>query len=182
MKFHRTFWFPSGLAFVLLAGSLAHAGQNPNGDAVHASINPLRALDKASFKSFVERPLFDPARRLPPPFAAMVSQPAAAPPEPPPNVHLLGVIQGKIDLAIVGQDGNTKTQMLSSGDHIGDWQVTVLPSVGLRLRNAERVVDYGLFDKGNAMSQPIASGIEAISPPPPPTMAARNARLQRRTY
>lgn len=169
-----------GLAFCAAPGADAQSGD---------SLNPLKALDKATLKGFLEQPLFDPARRLPPVVSApavAAAAPVAAPPEPPPTLHLLGVIHGLRDIAIVHRDNDRKTVILHTGDRVGAWKVTVLPSAGVRLRNGDRAFDYALFAKPGAGVGPVAAepepdfgGLPGVSTP---TMDARNARLQRRTY
>jgi hypothetical protein len=124
-----------------------------------SSPNPLRSLDKTRLKAFVEAPLFDPTRRLPPPVAVLAAPPP--PPvvtteDPPPNLHLLGVIQGAHDIAIVRRGDDPKTETLSSGDHVGPWEVTVLPTVGIRLTSGTRAFDYALFTKAGAPTDPTA--------------------------
>ena len=121
--------------------------------APQASLNPLRALDKQDLKAFVEAPLFDPARRLPAVFAPDVV-PIAIPidtVEPPPNVHLLGIVHGAKDVALV-RGADNKTLMLSSGDLVGGWDVAVLPPNNIRLSKGRRAFDYAIFASNGASS------------------------------
>ena len=95
-----------------------------------------------------------------PPPPAIVAPPPPSPvvttEEPPPNLHLLGVIQGAHDIAIVRHGDDPKTETLSSGDHVGPWEVTVLPTVGIRLTSGTRAFDYALFAKVGAPTEPTA--------------------------
>ena len=135
----------SAIAAILMVSSVRAAEPT---DAM-ASPNPLALLSKSSLKAFVEKPLFDPARSLPvvPPLVVMTAPVNIQPPEPPPILHLLGVIEGENAIAIA-RGPDMKTLMLHSGDHIGAWSVLVMPN-GLRLSNGGRVSEYGLFTNAN---------------------------------
>lgn len=147
-------------ALAILLGSTFCAVAWADAGPAPASPNPLRALDKASLSAFVEQPLFDPARRLPPPvpFVAPLPQQVTAPTVEPPALRLLGVIHGARDVAIIHRADSAKAEMLTTGDSVGPWRVTVLP-VGVRLTDGDRAYDYALFAKGGA----------AIGPVPAPT-------------
>jgi hypothetical protein len=122
------------------------------------SLNPLATtLEKAKLRSFLEAPLFDPSRRLPPVEAPIVAPPPPPPivrVEPPPRVHLLGVIQGKPTVAFVKLGDDARTMTLQGGDHLSDWAVTILPA-SIRLRNGSRAFDYALFSKGGMAAGPV---------------------------
>lgn len=172
----------SGLFVFAISPVAAQHGEAP-------SLNPLQVLDKATLKGFLEQPLFDPSRRLPPVArAAVVVVARSAPPsvEPPPVLHLLGVIHGQRDMAIVHRDNDEKTVVLHTGDLLGAWRVTVLPPVGVRLRDGDRAFDYALFGKTGASAGPVPvatdPGVEGSPALLTPAMTTRNARLQRRTY
>ena len=134
-------------AAVLLAAS---AGRAAAQDTV--SLNPLTTLDKAALTGFVERPLFDPERRLPPPAPVLAeAPPPPAPVEPAPSLQLLGIVHGLHDMAIVHRDGGQQTIVLHTGDKLGSWTVTVRPPVGVSLSSGDRTVDFAIFAK---MAQP----------------------------
>lgn len=121
------------------------------------SLNPMATYPKAELKSFVDAPLFDPARRLPPPTVVA----APLPPAPvlavqPPALELVGVIQGERAEAII-QDGG-RTHVVRTGDHLGDWFVEVLPTT-LRLHSGLRAFDYDMFrEGGQAGPVPVNTG------------------------
>jgi hypothetical protein len=132
-------------------------------------LNPLRQISKERLTSFVQAPLFDPARRLPIP-AAMIPLPQPPPPapvvileDPPPNLHLLGVLQGDRDIAIIRDGDDPKTSTVSSGDHIKEWTVTILTTPGIQLSNGPRVFEYLLFAKPRNSEIPAAAAPETAS-------------------
>lgn len=144
------------LGLVLTAAISARAAEPVS------SLNPLRLIDKGDLKAFVEAPLFNPMRRLPAvvaPLAVPITTPTDTA-EPPPNVHLLGIVQGASDVALVRGPDN-KTVMLASGDHVSGWDVIVRPPNGLRLYKGRRVFDYAIF----AATGPSAGPLAAPAPP-----------------
>ena len=145
------------LALVGLA-SPAGAGESSKAPI---SGNPLASLDKGGLKDFVEKPLFDPSRSVPVvmPFVATAPPVYTVPPEPPPSLHLLGVIEGENAMAIA-RGPDMKTLMLHSGDRIGAWSVLVMPN-GIRLSNGDRTSDYGLFTSGSG---------KGVTPGPMPSL------------
>ena len=112
-----------------------------------SSPNPLASMDELEFRTFVDAPLFDPARRAP--IAAPVSEPPVRnqAPEPPPNLRLLGIIHSERDVAIVQQNGASKSSLLSTGDHIGSWEVSIPSTTVVRLSDGARSYDYAMFVK-----------------------------------
>jgi hypothetical protein len=147
---------------------IARAQEGPK--SARGPINPVRSIDQVQLKGFLERPLFDPSRQLPPVLAPVpiraVESVVAAPPQPPPVLHVTGIIEGKDTIAVVHRDNDSKTIMLSNGDRISDWSVMVLPSLGLQLRNGDRVVTYTLFGPPKALPGRISQG-------PPPELDRR---------
>lgn len=160
-------------------GASARDLSRPPGDAGQESLNPMATVPRASLDAFVEEPLFDPTRRLPPPVVAPPYVPppvVQAPPEPPPALHLLGVVGGADAIAVV-RTPDGKTAYLRSGDRLGAWTVRVLP-MGLRIRSGDRLFDYGLFtvpDRGAGPTavdpravgslDPVRAGGSASAPP-----------------
>ena len=164
------------LAVVLCVPAAVPSGAALAQDAKTLSLNPMTSYPKAKLKSFVEAPLFDPSRRLPPaPVAFQPMQPALAV-EQPPALQLIGVIQGANAVAIVRNAG--KTDVLHTGDHLGGWTVEVLP-LGLRVRSGLRVYDYAMF-KLRGQAGPLAveptAALAATQPAIEPEIAARNPR------
>ena len=118
------------------------------------SLNPLRRLGIDQFNAFVVAPLFDPARQLPL-VSSAASIPALISDEPPPALHLIGIIHGAQDVAVIRSDDDGKTTMLSTGEHLGPWQVTVLPTIGMQLKNGARAYEYTLFATAGASPMPV---------------------------
>lgn len=175
------------VAAAALVVTLQLASAHADGGTGRAWLNPMNSVDKTRLNHFVEEPLFDPARKLQPVVAPVVYEPpppAPPPPPTPPNLHLLGVIQGVRDVAIVRQD-EAKTLLLHSGDVIDGWKVEVLPT-GLRLHEGTRAFDFALFKAGSGASAgPVAADPEGFivqTPPLSPAMTARDARLHKRQF
>ena len=156
------------LLALLLAWALPAAAQEPS-----RSLNPLAAIDKATLKSFVEQPLFEPSRQRP-----VVATPYVyvAPPQPvveqPPSLRLLGLVEGANSFAAVVHRNDTgKTETLRPGDHIGGWTVQIMPAT-LRVVSGGRAFDYALF-RGGPQQGPMA--VEMAAPPfSMPAVAARD--------
>jgi hypothetical protein len=132
--------------------------------------NPLRNLKKEELAGFRERPLFNPARAAPhPPETTMVAPSDAAPPtqDAPPNVHLVGIVSGRQSFATVRQDDGGKTTVLTTGDRLGAWSVTVLPEE-LRLERDSQTVAINLFSpKSTAVRSDASAPADADSVRPP---------------
>ncbi len=141
------------IAAALTATSLGSAQTALADDGGRLPINPMQSVEKAKLSAFVHRPLFSPARSLPATPAALVYTPPpfVLPPPPPPNLQLVGVIEGMNTVAVVRR--GAATTLLHTGEHIGQWAVTILPT-GLRLTQGDRTVDYTLFNKGGGTSAP----------------------------
>ncbi len=135
------------VAILGFAAALAFCGVAAAQDS--ESLNPMRGIEKGTLDSFVELPLFDPARRLPPPpppSQVVVEAPAPPPPEPPPSLQLVGIVHGQRDMAIVHQNGAEKAVILRNGESLGNWTVVVQP-LGVTLRSGDRTVSYSIFAK-----------------------------------
>lgn len=156
------------LLVVFAARSVAASGEGP------PSLNPMAAFPKAELKAFVNAPLFDPTRRLPPPAPAMpvLPPPVVATVEQPPAVELVGVIQGAQPEAIV-QDGG-RTTVLHTGDRLGNWFAEVLPTV-LRLHSGLRAYDYAMFQV-NGHSGPLAVDSDAAIAAEQPPVTGRSVQ------
>lgn len=144
-----------GLAGLVLAAALALRGGAAAQDS--APLNPMSGVEKGALSSFVELPLFEPARRLPPPPrpAQAVVEAPIPPLEPPPSLQLVGIVHGTSDMAIVHQNGTEKAAILRTGESLGSWTVVVHP-LGVTLRNGGKSVNYSIFVK---------TGVTAPSPP-----------------
>lgn len=144
---------PFVLAF---AAALLSSGMNRVAAQDAKSLNPVKGVEKASLRSFLQRPLFDPSRRAPVPVPRLVEVRASVVEEPPPSIHLLGVIRGIRDMAVVRRSGEKKTAILRSGDYVGKWIVTVVPPIGVRLRCGDRAFEYTLFASLKSGPAPVA--------------------------
>lgn len=138
------------LAALILLGGFRRAPVMADGISTEAGSapNPLRSVDKSVLTGFRQHPLFEPLRQeAMPPEQPAPSTPLENPPpqpEPPPSLHLVGMVNGMQNLAIVRLDSATSTTVLSTGDKVGRWIATVT-STGLSLRDQERVVTFSLF-------------------------------------
>lgn len=95
--------------------------------AVPQSGNPLASLDKATLKDWVERPLFAPSRKRPPPTeASQGSAPKAAGAKPaPPIYELLGIVRDKgRAIALLRKKADGTSFRVQVGDTLGGWQVS----------------------------------------------------------
>lgn len=97
--------------------------------------NPLAALDKAALRDTVERPLFNPSRRRPPPLptppvpaAPVIVRPA------PPSYDLLGVVtDGARAVALLRKVGDDASVRVEVGDMISGWRVAKVDARAVRL-------------------------------------------------
>lgn len=147
-------------SLLLTASSVVLAQQvdAPAAARVDEQLNPVRRLAIDRLRAFVVAPLFDPARQLPPESSATsVPAPATPPQGPPPGLQLTGVIHGVQDIAVIRRGDDGKTIMLSTGDHLGPWQVTVLPTIGMQLRNGAQAYEYTLFVTAGSSPVPVAT-------------------------
>lgn len=163
----------SSLAPLLLALVLAPLSPASGQPEAAGSLNPLAALDKATLKDFVEKPLFAPSRQRPvvtPPIAYIAPPPSPVI-EPPPSLRLLGLVEGATSLvAIVHRNDTGRTETLHPGDQIGSWIVQVMPAT-LRVMSGDRAFDYALF-RGGAQQGPTA--VQLPAPFVSPTIVARD--------
>lgn len=92
----------------------------PENDALRTG-NPLASFEKGALKNWVQRPLFAPSRKPPPP--AEVKQ-AVAPPKPPPDYQLIGVLLNqRRTIALLRSENSGAQYRVEVGDMIGGWLV-----------------------------------------------------------
>lgn len=166
--------------------SQAASAQPAETEAGEAALNPLRALSKSQLKAFIEQPLFDPTRRLPPPMAPppapMQAPIAVAPPAPPPDIHLVGFIYSDNSVAILRLSDGGETLRIHTGENVADWKATVLPDNALRVSKGDREVIFKLF-KTHGVSNLMPDGsIPESGYGLEHTMTRRNERLKNRQY
>ena len=111
---------------------------------------PLEQLSE-----IVERPLFSPTRRMPPPPprvaatapVAPTQQAPAGPGEP--QLRFFGTIrQGGVAAALVTYPGTGEVARLRPGDQVGDWQVLSVDGNHLELGLGEERRSYEIFAAG----------------------------------
>ena len=148
-----------GLSLVFCGGAVTRAraqtqvqaneSTSPNVDVVNPlAVNPIDRLS-----AIVERPLFAPNRRPPPP--ASITMPPS-PPEPP-SLTLLGVV---IDAggarAIVQAGPGNQIMRVRVGDEISGWKVTDIEPRQLVLSLDSGIATFTMFSAhSNSNSAPI---------------------------
>jgi hypothetical protein len=109
------------------AGTDTEAPAGSETAAAPQSGNPLASLDKSTLKDWVERPLFAPSRKRPPPTEASqgpAPQVAGAKP-PPPIYELLGIVRDKgRAIALLRKKADGTSFRVQVGDTLGGWQVS----------------------------------------------------------
>ncbi len=107
--------------------------------------NPLATFDKATLENWVERPLFAPSRKRPPPQSVAK---AAAKPQPPPDYRLLGVILNrKRTIALLRSEGTGADVRVQVGDMVGGWSVTAVERESVTLKRDEDTSQTVRFKK-----------------------------------
>jgi hypothetical protein len=132
---------------VILAFGLASMAQAQDTTAVTnaGALNPLSALDTASFKSFIEKPLFSPTRKLPEESVSADEMVADITP-PALNIRLLGVVvapRGSIARILDVDDGTSHS--LRKGETFNDWAVMSIDKAVLRLSKGDEIADFTVF-------------------------------------
>ncbi len=107
-------------------GTASEAASGPESAEVPQSGNPLASLDKSSLRDWVERPLFAPSRKRPPPAAAagpaskIVGAKAL-----PPSYDLMGVVRDSGHaIALLRKKSDGTSYRVQVGDMLGGWQVS----------------------------------------------------------
>jgi hypothetical protein len=109
--------------------------------------NPLAAQSLERLSATVDRPLFSPSRRPPAQPAARTPQ-LPAPPAPPPDLVLSGIVMdGERVRAIVQVGAEKKILRAQIGDDIGGWTVTQIEGRRLILSLAGRFATFTLFNR-----------------------------------
>ncbi|MBY0558233.1 hypothetical protein [Hyphomicrobium sp.] len=110
-----------------------------------ASGNPLASFDKASLENWVDRPLFAPSRKRPPPQAVAAAGPKL---QPPPDYRLLGVVLNPHrTIALLRREGTTVDVRVEVGDMIGGWRVASVEREAVTLRRDEDTSQIVRFKK-----------------------------------
>jgi general secretion pathway protein N len=161
---NRNLLFPEkDVAVVSRANDSAHAletdkkqssGSEP-ASTTHAanpllSGNPLASFDKASLANWVDRPLFAPSRKGPPPQEEAKS---VAKPKPPPDYQLLGVVLNrKHPIALLRSEGSGADFRVEVGDMIGGWYVAAVEWESVTLKRDDASSQTVRFKKDCAGS------------------------------
>jgi hypothetical protein len=101
--------------------------------------NPLASFEKESLNDWVERPLFAPSRKRPPPAAAGAKPtgPVAAAPQIP-HYDLLGIVrEGERALALLRKKVDGSNFRVEVGDMIGGWRVAKIEPSAVVLERAD---------------------------------------------
>jgi hypothetical protein len=108
-----------------LAAAQSEAGRLLNG-------NPLASFDKTALQNWVDRPLFAPSRKRPPP---QVAGKTAAKPQPPPDYQLLGVVLNrKRTIALLRSKDSGIDVRVQVGDMISGWHVASVDRESVTLK------------------------------------------------
>jgi hypothetical protein len=121
--------------------------------ASSAQADGVAMRDLESFRNFVERPLFSPSRRPPPPVTPEPMVEAAPPPAQMPKFELLGIVGPEgARLAILRKPGATEALRLSVGDKVEGWTVKLIEPDRVLLATADRQVEVAFpeFGKGSS--------------------------------
>jgi type II secretory pathway component PulC len=157
--------------FVLYGATVAIAADTPapapalalaQDSSEVARLNPLAAQRLELLSATVDHPLFSPGRRPPPEPVAQVSEPIAAPPAPPPNLVLSGIVlDGQKARAVVRLGADRRIMSAQIGDNIEGWTVSQIDGRTLIMSLDGRLATFTLFnrqvDQGN-------SGLGSASP------------------
>jgi hypothetical protein len=107
--------------------------------------NPLASFDKATLENWVDRPLFAPSRKRPPPQMAAKAEAKA---QPPPDYHLLGVVLNrKRTIALMRSEGTGADVRVQVGDMVGGWAVTAVDRESVTLKRDEDTSQTVRFKK-----------------------------------
>ncbi len=107
--------------------------------------NPLGSFEKASLKNWVQRPLFAPSRRRPPPQDAKSK---IAPPLPPPDYQLLGVLLNpRTTIALLRSEDTGTDFHVQVGDMIKGWLVASVERDAVTLKRDDETSQVIRFKK-----------------------------------
>jgi hypothetical protein len=107
--------------------------------------NPLASFDKATLENWIERPLFAPSRKRPPPQVAAKTD---AKPQQPPDYQLLGVVLNrKRTIALLRSEGTGIDVRVQVGDMIGGWYVAAVERESVTLKRDEDTSQTVRFKK-----------------------------------
>ena len=112
--------------------------------------NPLASFEKDSLKNWIQRPLFAPARKPPPPAEA---KQAVEAPKLPPDYQLIGVLLNpKRTIALLRSENSGAQYRVEVGDMIGGWLVASVERDAVMLKRDEGTSQIIQFKKGCSKS------------------------------
>jgi hypothetical protein len=112
--------------------------------------NPLADFDKIELENWVQRPLFAPSRKRPPPQEA---KPASAASPAQPDYQLLGVVlNSKRSIAVLRSEDTGTDVRVQVGDMIGGWLVASVELEAVILKRGEEEPQVVRFKKPCAKS------------------------------
>jgi hypothetical protein len=121
-----------------LAAAASEAGRLLNG-------NPLASFDKTALQNWVDRPLFAPSRKRPPP---QVAGKTATKAQPPPDYQLLGVVlNNKRTIALLRSKDSGVDVRVQVGDKISGWHVASVDRESVTLKRDDETSQTVRFDK-----------------------------------
>lgn len=119
--------------------------QKPTTEVSLLTGNPLASFDKASLENWVKRPLFAPSRRRPPPQEAKSK---IAPPQPPPDYQLLGVLLNPERTIALLRSEDTGTDFhVQVGDMLKGWLVASVERDAVTLKRDDETSQVIRFKK-----------------------------------
>jgi hypothetical protein len=112
--------------------------------------NALVKIDKTSLSNWVERPLFAPSRRRPPPEVAKAQ--AAAPKAPPDYAYIGVILNAKKTIAVLRSVSNGANLHVEVGDTLGGWKVDSVDRTAVTLVHENDPAQVIQFKQGCAQS------------------------------
>jgi len=112
--------------------------------------NPLAEFDKSQLENWVQRPLFAPSRKRPPPQEA---KKASDPRPTPPDYQLLGVLlNAKSAIAVLRRENTGAGVRVQVGDMIGGWLVASVERESVTLKRDQEEPQIIRFKKACSKS------------------------------
>jgi hypothetical protein len=128
-----------------------------------APANPVAAQALEKLSATLGRPLFSPSRRPPVPPPLPVAE--AAPPQPPPNLVLFGVVIDEAGARAVVRTGTDRKPLrVQIGDNIEGWKVSQIEGRKVVLSLDGRFANFTLFSDDHAKSDVAGTAMTGAEP------------------